>query len=269
MRGPLRSGRRDRATTSGIRRDTAWALTRRRCAPSMPLGTARSLAAARPHSPCGQSPQSAVIRYCRMARRFRCGPAVAPSGRLPAPDLVRRAPPPGSTVSARHAAPAWSCRLLAEVVGAWQQAKGGDAWWAAGGRAGPGRSASSPERGSTRAAAAPAGPGPTTPSVHPADLRLVLPGVPRPRSAVLQPRRPAVPGARHRAAGGGAGPAVVGQGDGQAPHCAGRGVAMAVTAGGRRRGEQLGWCHAVMDRLPGPAGPHRRWRRVVSTRSGR
>jgi hypothetical protein len=66
---------------------------------------------------------------------------------------------------------------------------------------------------------------------------------------------PAVPGARHRAAGGGAGPAVVGQGDGQAPYCPGWGVAMAVTAGGRRRGEQLGWRHAVMDRLPGPAGP--------------
>jgi len=55
------------------------------------------------------SRRSAVMRYSRMARRFRCGPAVAPSGRLPAPDLVRRAPPPGSTVSARHAAPAWSC----------------------------------------------------------------------------------------------------------------------------------------------------------------
>jgi hypothetical protein len=69
------------------------------------------------------------------------------------------------------------------------------------------------------------------PSVHPADLRLALPGVPRPRPAVLQPRRPAVPGARHRAAGSGAGPAVVGQGDGQAPQCAGRSVAMALTAG--------------------------------------
>jgi hypothetical protein len=70
-----------------------------------------------------------------------------------------------------------------------------------------------------------------SPSVHPADLRLALPGVPRPRPAVLQPRRPAVPGARHRAAGSGAGPAVVGQGDGQAPQCAGRSVAMALTAG--------------------------------------
>ena len=28
------------------------------------------------------------------------------------------------------------------------------------------------------------------PSVHPADLRLALPGVPHPRPAVLQPRRP-------------------------------------------------------------------------------
>jgi hypothetical protein len=43
------------------------------------------------------------------------------------------------------------------------QAKGGDAWWAAGRRAGPGRSASSPAQGSTRAADAPAGRSPTTP----------------------------------------------------------------------------------------------------------
>jgi len=54
-------------------------------------------------------------------------------------------------------------RLLAEVVGAWQQAKGGDAWWAAGRRAGPGRSPSRPDRGSTRAVGAPAGRSPTTP----------------------------------------------------------------------------------------------------------
>ena len=107
------------------------------------------------------------------------------------------------------------------------------------------------------------------PSVHPADLRLALPGVPRSRPAVLQPRRPAVPGARHWAAGGGAGPAVVGQGDGQAPHCPGWGVAMALTAGGRRRGEQLGWRHAVMDLLPGQAGPTAGGDRVVPTRSGR
>jgi hypothetical protein len=85
--------------------------------------------------------------------------------RGPAPDRVRRAPPSGSTVTA----PCGSgsvvpvCVLIVGLVGAWQRAKGGDAWWAAGRRAGPGKSASSPERGSTRAAAAPAGPGPTTP----------------------------------------------------------------------------------------------------------
>jgi shikimate dehydrogenase len=56
------------------------------------------------------------------------------------------------------------------------------------------------------------------PSVHPSDLRLALPGLPYPRSAVLQPRRPAVFGARHRAAGGGAGPAVAGQGDDEGRH---------------------------------------------------
>src|SRR5215213_5847381 len=43
------------------------------------------------------------------------------------------------------------------------------------------------------------------PSVHPADLRLALLGLSHPRPALLQPRRPAIPGARHRAAGSGAG----------------------------------------------------------------
>jgi hypothetical protein len=56
------------------------------------------------------------------------------------------------------------------------------------------------------------------PSVHSADVRLALPGLPRPRPAVLQPRRPAVSGARHRAAGGGAGPAVAGEGDDEGRH---------------------------------------------------
>jgi hypothetical protein len=87
--------------------------------------------------------------------------------RGPAPDLIRRAPPPGSTVSAPcgFGLVVPVSLLIVEVVGAWQQAKGGDAWWAAGRRAGPGRSASSPDRGSTRAADAPAGRNPTTP-VH-------------------------------------------------------------------------------------------------------
>jgi hypothetical protein len=56
------------------------------------------------------------------------------------------------------------------------------------------------------------------PSVHSPDLRRALSGLPHPRAAVLQPRRPAVFGARHRAAGGGAGPAVAGQGDDEGRH---------------------------------------------------
>jgi hypothetical protein len=56
------------------------------------------------------------------------------------------------------------------------------------------------------------------PSVHPADLRSPLSGVPHPRAAVLQPRRLAVPGARHRAAGGRAGSAVAGKGDDERRH---------------------------------------------------
>ena len=57
------------------------------------------------------------------------------------------------------------------------------------------------------------------PSVHPPDLRLALPGLPYPRPAVLQPRRPTVSGARHRAAGGRASSAVAGQGDHEGLHC--------------------------------------------------
>jgi hypothetical protein len=185
------------------------------------------------------------------------------------PRPCRQALPPGSTVDAHHAAPAWPCP---------------PAWWVGRGLATRPRAvtpgdppADAPARGDQHPARIGVRQGPQMhlladawrrPSLHPADLRLALPGVPRPRPAVLQPRRPAVPGARHRAAGGGAGPAVVGQGDGQAPHCAGRGVAMAVTAGRRRRREQLGWRHAarltVMDLLPGPAGPPRRWRWVAA-----
>jgi hypothetical protein len=84
--------------------------------------------------------------------------------------VVRPRPCPAGPTAGEYGGRAMRLRLgraclLAEVVGAWQQAKGGDAWWTAGRRAGPGRSASSPERGSARATAAPAGPGPMTP-VH-------------------------------------------------------------------------------------------------------
>jgi hypothetical protein len=74
------------------------------------------------------------------------------------------------------------------------------------------------------------------PPVHPADLRPGLRGVPHPRPAVLQPRRPAVPGARHRAAGGGTGPAVADQGDDERRHYPGTGVVMTLAAGGLRAG---------------------------------
>jgi hypothetical protein len=198
------------------------------------------------------SRRRAVMRYCRMARRFRCGPAVAPSGRQPTPDLVggphRREYGGRASCGSDWAVPA--CVLIVEVVGAWQQAKGGDAWWAAGRRAGPGRSASSPERGSTRAAAAPAGPGPTTPVRAPRKPATGAAGRAAFTPAVLQPRRPAVPGARHRAAGGRAGPAVVGQGDGQAPHCPGWGVAMTLTAAPRRPTRRGDGSTARASRLP-------------------
>jgi hypothetical protein len=79
------------------------------------------------------------------------------------------------------------------------QAKGGDAWWAGGRCAGPGRSACSPARGSTRAAGAAAVPRPDDPrpcTPQTCDWRCRADRVHGP--AVLQPRRPAVPGARHR-----------------------------------------------------------------------
>jgi hypothetical protein len=125
-------------------------------------GRARSLAAAPPHSsPFGQSPKSdhtllqngekVPVRAGRRAFGSPAGPRPCPAG-----------PPPGSTVGAMRLRLGRS-RLPAGLVGAWQQAKGGDAWWAAGRRASPGRSASRPDRGSTRAAATPAGRSPTTP----------------------------------------------------------------------------------------------------------
>jgi hypothetical protein len=77
--------------------------------------------------------------------------------RGPAPDRVRRAHRRGVRW-ARHAAPAWPCPPAWWVGRSLAQAKGGgDAWWAAGRRAGPGSSASSPDRGSTRPIDAPAG----------------------------------------------------------------------------------------------------------------
>jgi hypothetical protein len=128
---------------------------------------------------------------------------------------ARQARPPGSTVDERDAAPAGPCpparrvgRSLASrpraVTPSDPPARGDQPSARIGVRQGPQMQLLAEAR--------------QPPSVHPADLRLALPGVPRPWAAVLQPRRPAVPGARHRAAGGGAGPAVAGQGGGQAPH---------------------------------------------------
>jgi hypothetical protein len=135
------------------------------------------------------------------------------------PRPCRQALPPGSTVDAHHAAPAGPFP---------------PAWWVGRGLATRPRAvtpgdppADAPARGDQHPARIGVRQGPQMhlladawrrPSLHPADLRLALPGVPRPRPAVLQPRRPAVPGARHRADGGGAGPAVAGQGDDEGRH---------------------------------------------------
>jgi hypothetical protein len=142
--------------------------------------------------------------------------AVAPSG--PPAGRARQALPAGSTVE-RDAAPAWPCP---------------PAWWVGRSPATrpravrPGEAPDdAPARGDHHPARLGDRQGPQLhllaqarrpPSVHPPDLRLALPGLPHPRAAVLQPRRPAVFGARHRAAGGGAGAAVAGEGDDEGRH---------------------------------------------------
>jgi hypothetical protein len=153
-----------------MRRDTGWALTRRRCGPSMPLvdaaGRCRWGSEERGRCPAALAFRAVVAERSYAAAEWREGSGAAgrrPSGRQPAPDLVRQAPPPGSTVGAPCGSGFGRARLLVGWSEPGNQAKGGDAWWAAGRRAGRGRSASSPDRGSARAADAPAGPGATTP----------------------------------------------------------------------------------------------------------
>jgi hypothetical protein len=145
--------------------------------------------------------------------------APSPSGRRPHPDRAGQARPAGA-----YGGTAMRLRLgrarLARRVG-WSPATRPRAVT-------PGeRPEDPPARGDRHRARLGVGQGPQMyllaearrpPSVHPADLRLALPGVPHPRPAVLQPWRPAVCGARHRAVGAGAKPAVAGQGGGQAPH---------------------------------------------------
>jgi hypothetical protein len=190
---------------------------------------------------------------------------VAWSGPRPYP----AGPPPGTTVGAPCGS---GVAMPASLVG-WSessnQAKGGgDAWWAAGRRAGPGRSASSPDRGSTRATDAPAGRSPTI--------------------RVGAPRRPAI-GAAGRAASTagrstatatlqylehGSGPLVVEldrlwwvRGTGkrrtaQAGVWPWRWLAGAA-AGAARLAPRGGGSTALGKQAP------RRWRRVIPTRSGR
>jgi hypothetical protein len=226
-----------------MRRDTGWALTRRRCGPSMPLvdaaGGARSVAAARPRSPFGQSSQSGHT-LLQNGEKVPVRPAVALRV-ASRPQTLSGRPHRRGVRWARHAAPAlvvpacwWVGRSLAIRPRAVTPGgppedgpAGGDQHPARiGDRQGPQMHLLAQVR--------------RRPSVHPADLRLALPGVPHPRPAVLQPRRPAVSGARHRAAGGGAQPAVAGQGDDEGRHCPGTGAAMTLTAGERRRGGHLG-----------------------------
>jgi hypothetical protein len=176
------------------------------------------------------------------------------------PDLVRRAPPVGEYGGRAMRLRLGRGCLPAGLVGAWQQAKGGDAWWAAGRRAGPGRSASSPDRGSARATDAAAGPGPTTPDRAPRRPATGAAG----RAAFTAGHSTATatcstwstaPGRWWRSwtgcggSGGRASAALRGQGYGhgvdgwRAPP---RGAARVWRHGGRLR---------VMDLLPGPAGP--------------
>jgi hypothetical protein len=65
-----------------------------------------SLAGQRAHAG-GAAPRRPDVRAGEPWSRMR--PAVAPSGRQPAPDLARQALPPGSTVGEHHAASAGPC----------------------------------------------------------------------------------------------------------------------------------------------------------------
>jgi hypothetical protein len=77
--------------------------------------------------------------------------------RGPAPDLARRAHRRGlrGTRAMRLRLGVGACLLGWSEPG--KQAKGGDAWWAAGRRAGPGRSASRPDRAASAAGTSSAG----------------------------------------------------------------------------------------------------------------
>jgi hypothetical protein len=150
-------------------------------------------------------------------------PAVAPWGRWPYPDRARHPPTVGEYRGGAHAAPAGPC-LPARWVGRSPATRPRTVTPGDPPDDAPARGDQPPARMGVRQGLqmqllAEAG---RRPSVYPADLRLALSGVPHPRPAVLQPRRPAVSGARHRPAGGGAGPAVASQRSGQAPHRASR-----------------------------------------------
>ena len=155
---------------------------------------------------------SAACRHCRsghVALRVAAAPRPCPAG----PTVG------GSTVDACHAAPAWPCP---------------PAWWVGRSPATRPRAVTpgdppedAPARGDQHRVRLGVRQGPQVqllaqarrrPSLHPEDLRPALPGVPHPRPAVLQPRRPTVSGARQRAAGGRAEAAVAGQGDDEGRH---------------------------------------------------
>jgi hypothetical protein len=125
-------------------------------------GRARSLAAA----PAARAFRAVAAQRSSAAAEWREGPVRAGRRAFGPPAGPRRCP--AGPTAGEYGGRAMRLRLgrvrlLGGLVGAWQQAKGGDAWWAARRRAGPGRSASRPDRGSARAAGAPAGPGSMTP----------------------------------------------------------------------------------------------------------
>ena len=133
----------------------------RRCHWSMPLGRARGLAAAPP----ALAFRAVAEQRSSAAAEWREGSGARRPSRLRVasrPQILSGRPhrrgvrwaPCGSGSAVLVCSVSWSEPR--------SQAKGGDGWWAAGRRAGPGRSASRPDRGSTRAAGAPAGPGPMT-----------------------------------------------------------------------------------------------------------
>ena len=199
-------------------------MTRRRCGPSMPLvdatGESEEPSRCRTRLP-GQSPRSGHTLLQiggKVAVRADGRAFGSPAGPSPV-GQARRREYGGRAMRLRLGVHdcLLSCRSLET------QAKGGGACWAARRRAGPGTSASRPDRGSTKDCNCTCWPKPH--DARPCTRRPATCAAGRAASTAGRSTSTAtaVPGARHRAASGEAQPAVAGQWDDEERHCSGSG----------------------------------------------